>query len=567
MNPPANLVKRIERLLPVENQELIKSLRAGEPLAFIKFGCVAIEQKVALDEAAGCFRYAVACGLRDANINLGWVLSLLPGREQEAEKAFLAAALAGVRGAHNHLGRLYTNHPSLKGDAEGAYRTALSLADVDALANLGILLQESPGRETESLSCLMLASAAGHPTAFASLGDAQAKFAARGLESNEFTALSIRAARSLRKTLPPLPERPRAPLLQALRQLSVEMTNETMLKVSEYLLTEGIVYQARLAELKVVDPPANRVFDNVASLLNFLNEEHRLEKYVYRGQLGRREAYRTADRAENEFVYENLFPSDFRFITKHRTSDKTLFEDEMATVHKHAGERCFEFLKHVTRFCSGNLPEGLALRAWLNEAFPDQLGIVKLLPDALGKGAPHLSVFDSFSAAGLWKLLWALAQHYELATALLDVTFSPDIAAWFASEDWAGTRAAPTSGRGVIYRFDLQALQGLLVFYGLLEQLQSKRLGRSVPARMPPFFQDLRAIPLNCASRPKGQQGASIYGFDSVWLLESVAYSGVMEVFEFEHTNSIEISISRDLICPEADPFLAITRSFVQTAF
>jgi hypothetical protein len=561
--PPKKLVARLVRMIDGQNNALVEMLRNSVPEAFITFGNTALDQVVALAEAVACFEYAVACGIVGANVNLGRALARIPGRARAAEQAYLAAAAAGFKDAYNNLGVLYTNNPRLRGNAEHSYRTAIDFGDINALVNLGQLLQKTAGRESESLSCFLLADNAGHPAAFNELAAAQADFGARGLNRDELTAFAIRHARALRRRIPPLPRRSTAKILDALRTLSAGKTDKAMLEAGTLLLTAGVAYQSELGEVEAGNPPANRVFENVKGLVEFLDTDHAEGRYIYRGQLGRRSAYRTMDRAENEFAYENVFPADFRFITKYVGVDKSQLANELSTVRKRSRERCFQFIRHVANHCSGNSTEGIALRQWLMEAFPGQLLSIQLLPHLIERGIPDVAVFgDGFTAAGLWKLLWALAQHYELATALLDVTFSPQVAAWFATQDWSGERPSPQTGRGVIYRFDLPALRGLLTFFSFIEAAQAEKKGMPGSPRMPPFIQDLRAIPASCASRPLGQQGASIYGLDSVWLLECISASGVLEVFEFDHTGSADIGISRDTIRPADDPFLAIAQTF-----
>lgn len=564
--PPPDLVESIERVLGAKDPRLIRDLRAGVPDAFIFVGNLFIDEEAGLQLAERCFRYAIEGGAVAANVNLGRIMSRMPGREADAERAYQAAIATGSAGARNNLGVLYARMPGRLADAEIAYQSAINAGDMNALYNLGLLLAPLENRLADALGCFLLADSIGYPQGGEQMGKLFDKCRARGMDDMLFTAEGIRAARALRRRLPSKPPRSTASVLAALRVLSQDDGREATIEVARQVPAACTAYQSDSIEAgDSACTPATRVFTDIASLLSFLEAEHSEGRFVYRGQVHRRPAHRILDRVGNEFIYENLFPHDFRFITDPSMRDMTLLAERLSTTRSQASRRCFEFIRHLA---SGPLTDsagGRALRRWIMTRDPMEYAAIRYVLKLVGEeGAPHLMMPDvSFGQDSLWRILWSLAQHYELSTALLDVTYSPRVAAWFATQNWSENTAPPKQGTGVIYRFDLAALQGLLKFFGSIEHVQAKDLtGLPGSPRASPFLQDLRAIPPDCASRPTGQQGASLYGLDSIWLLGGVCATGVLEVFEFGHGTASDIGIDRAAIMPVNDPFLPAAAAF-----
>jgi len=152
-------------------------------------------------------------------------------------------------------------------------------------------------------------------------------------------------------------------------------------------------------------------------------------------------------------------------------------------------------------------------------------------------------------------MAWSLAQHYVIATALTDLTFSPRIAAWFATEPWdpGGKRPAPGE-RGVIYRIHRSKLESILARATELSRAMSEAEGA---ARAPEFFLvDIRDVPTSFARRPAAQHGASLYGFDQAHIIAAAFKGGAIEAFEFEHRPGLDIEVGREDVVPTEDAFL-----------
>jgi hypothetical protein len=120
-----------------------------------------------------------------------------------------------------------------------------------------------------------------------------------------------------------------------------------------------------------------------------------------------------------------------------------------------------------------------------------------------------------------------------VSTALVDVTFDYEIAAWFATHGWMSSDSKLT-GSGVIYRLNLPLLQKAFAFYTETSRQQARAENR---APTPPLFiEDIRDIPETFAARPSRQRGASVYGFDQIGVLELARTFEMIEVFEFPHS-------------------------------
>src|SRR5439155_16831712 len=103
-----------------------------------------------------------------------------------------------------------------------------------------------------------------------------------------------------------------------------------------------------------------------------------------------------------------------------------------------------------------------------------------------------------------YRVAWSLAQHYLVSTALLDVTFDRRAAAWFATHSWNSEAPVPSSGTGVIYRFDRERLEALLALYSRAKETVAAE--RKLLPGHRCFVVDIRQIPESFALRPVRQQ-------------------------------------------------------------
>jgi hypothetical protein len=157
--------------------------------------------------------------------------------------------------------------------------------------------------------------------------------------------------------------------------------------------------------------------------------------------------------------------------------------------------------------------------------------------------------------------LISLSQHYEHGSTMVDVSKSPEIAAWFASRSWSdglplGIKA---SGDGVIYRFHSHSI----------EKMVSDRLLWRDGA--PPTIQglglfglvDISDIDPNVAARPLAQQGGSILGLENSAIYFLLGIYHAAEAFTFPHASVTgrEVDINKDDLCPLNDPALPILRT------
>jgi hypothetical protein len=149
--------------------------------------------------------------------------------------------------------------------------------------------------------------------------------------------------------------------------------------------------------------------------------------------------------------------------------------------------------------------------------------------------------------------LVSLAQHYEHQSAMVDVTRSPDVAAWFASHRWTdGATTTAMGGAGAIYRFDSQALASMVADRILWKE------------GTPPFVQGLGLLGLvdisrtdpRTAARPAAQAGGSILGLENSAVYFLMRAYSVAEVFTFPHSSvrGSEVTFSKKDLCPDSDP-------------
>jgi hypothetical protein len=152
-------------------------------------------------------------------------------------------------------------------------------------------------------------------------------------------------------------------------------------------------------------------------------------------------------------------------------------------------------------------------------------------------------------------MAWSLAQHYLIATALTDLTFSPRVAAWFATEPWDPDAPRPMDGeRGVLYRIHKAKLESILA--RATELSSAMALAEGSPPAPAFFLVDIREIPAKFAKRPSAQQGASVYGFDQAHVIAAAFLGGAIDAFEFTHRSNVRLDVSREDVVPSEDPFL-----------
>ena len=282
-------------------------------------------------------------------------------------------------------------------------------------------------------------------------------------------------------------------------------------------------------------------YPDIIELLQQLQAEHEEDRSLYRGQLKRYNPHRWTVEQELREV-EALYPADYRFHYQHKdfsreNLDRNVQRVSAARAFGRTVRDQFGLFLFVTLVTEGEQ----GARAWALERFPELVAAVKA-----GK-PPQESHF--------FRMAWSLAQHYVIATALTDLTFSPRIAAWFATEPWDPEGERPPAGeRGVIYRIDRSKLEPILARATELSRVMSEAEGA---AQAPEFFLvDIRDMPTSFARRPAAQHGASLYGFDQAHIIAAAFKGGAIEAFEFEHRLGLEIGIGREDVVPTEDPFL-----------
>lgn len=279
---------------------------------------------------------------------------------------------------------------------------------------------------------------------------------------------------------------------------------------------------------------------DIVDLLAQLEDEHEEGRHLYRGQLARYPPHRWTAHGEEREV-EALYPADYRFHYQHkdfsaRNSERIL---QRVTAARAYGRTLREqFITFLVLLMNGENEAGWD---WARNRFPELVEAVE------NRTAPQDTQF--FRAA------WSLAQHYLVATALTDLTYSTRVAAWFATEPWESGGPRPEDGAlGVIYRIDGPFLTEILERATALSHAMSTAEG-SAPA--PEFFLvDIRDVPEALAKRPSAQQGASVYGFDQAHVIGAAMKGGAIQAFEFEHRSGAEIGIDREDVVPSQDPFL-----------
>lgn len=319
-----------------------------------------------------------------------------------------------------------------------------------------------------------------------------------------------------------------------------------------------------------------RRFANADSLLAHLGQEDAPGRFLYRGQTRRHAPYRIPDEGGTLQDVEALCPNDLRFLRDLDTAAPDV-RAQVTAMRNIGRDRRDKFMLFLLRKAS----EGCAELGWLNDivaaeqpAEQDYLQWLLAQPHAatlMDPARTHLAPYALRVAAHeqMWRrglgigsrrftVTWSLAQHYELATALVDVTDDCRVALWFATHEWDATRPPPAVGtEGVVYRFDRKQLGHALEAQFLTTLAFA--LGKGLPPPPPFFVQPIADIPESCARRPGRQRGFSVYGFDQAQLLQFILEREICAVFTFAHGPAPALGpIDRDYLVPQDDPFDAI---------
>lgn len=309
-------------------------------------------------------------------------------------------------------------------------------------------------------------------------------------------------------------------------------------------------------------------FDNLNSLLKALENEAGTGSYLYRGQIERYDPVSTAG-----LLFENIFPRDVRALTKRwaRTAEELTSARE---IHRKNRDRFRSFLLEKAYGDSLQL-------LWLknsSDAGIERMAIYERISGSaepkIGRDHPvevriaeHwlLSELNLGANDPVFSATWALAQHYEIPTGIVDFTKSPRIAAWFATNRWDENDRSPFPAHGVIYRLDRERFESRFSEWYLQSVYESMIEGREIPHRF--TIEDISNIPTGCALRPSRQEGCSVLGLDQLRMLaEAEPQNALIDAFLFKHGNQgYDLGhLSRDYLVPRQpeDPFLALKAEF-----
>jgi hypothetical protein len=284
-------------------------------------------------------------------------------------------------------------------------------------------------------------------------------------------------------------------------------------------------------------------FASIGDLIGFLERERGGDNYLYRGQLVRWPQHRWKWKAEQPpYEIEALYPADFRFF--YQESGPTESTTRMVAAARAYGRRI------RGEFSTFLLPQLLKIGGqdpWAAGMLSSAGTVVS------GKTPVRESAF--------FRTAWSLAQHYFLATALTDLTFSARVAAWFATNPWDAKAPGPPAGtQGVIYCFNRSGIEEVLRATRIVNE-KVLHAGENAEEF---FLTDIRDIPPTFARRPTAQAGASVFGFDQPVALQLLFASGAAEIFTFTHQEQQHVGLERTDVIPEDDPFLPIMESIAQ---
>jgi hypothetical protein len=272
-------------------------------------------------------------------------------------------------------------------------------------------------------------------------------------------------------------------------------------------------------------------------LLVFLERERASGDFLFRGQTRRYPPHllKTPDRT---LAVEPLYPADFRFFYKESESNEET--NRMISSARDFGR---DIRDMFCQFLTVNLAGIREENPWANS-----------MVSSLENWPRRTPLFTS----PFFRTCWSLAQHYLIATALTDLTFSPRVAGWFATNPWEADQPGPQPGdQGVIYCLNRDKTERLLEVATVMHRVMLN--DESLPEL---FLVDIRSIPDSFAKRPTAQQGASLYGFDQPLVIELAAQSGILEIYTFVHQAGQDAGLTRDEVIPAEDPFRAIAALF-----
>lgn len=303
-------------------------------------------------------------------------------------------------------------------------------------------------------------------------------------------------------------------------------------------------------------------FPDLGQALEQIRKEHQPNQWLYRGQTHRRETHRLAV-DDQRIELENLYPGSFRFATGYPSLSKA-FDEEWRKNHvrsENLFDAFFLFLGlEYERADANDSPRFTWMDPYVRE--------LRELFQSKGR-----SLFGEYHRKRVGirdpefvRVCWALAQHYGIITSLLDFTFDPDVAAWFATNEWSSPeKSLHLEGEGVIYRIGLAQLHAAIYTFN--------RVFRSpLPEEsfLPPpdnlFVHDLRHIPPSFALRPMRQHAAVVRGFDDFRFLRMIFNTDTVSAFLFDqiaNTGSRRpLSVTREELIPLIDPFEDLQKTF-----
>ena len=286
---------------------------------------------------------------------------------------------------------------------------------------------------------------------------------------------------------------------------------------------------------------------DILELLEKLESEHQENEHLYRGQMIRYEPHRwevDGDARETEALY----PADYRFHYRQKDFSK---ENSEKNIRKISAARAYG------RTVRDQF--GLFLFVTISEAKNKEMWewALRYFPELGDVANGNKSLLDSH----FMRMAWSLAQHYFIATALTDLTFSTRVAAWFATEPWEADGKYPAPGKkGVIYRVHRSRIETILERATGISRALSIAYGAPLTPEL--FLVDIRDIPGGFARRPSAQQGASLYGLDQSHVIAAAMEDGAIEALEFRHRRGCDIGIGREDVVPAEDPFLAELEKF-----
>lgn len=316
------------------------------------------------------------------------------------------------------------------------------------------------------------------------------------------------------------------------------------------------------------DEVPDRELPSALGLLARLLLEHKTDQFVYRGQVERYPKHKYYIKREGGQVdVENMYPSDFRFITGLNGTELGWTTTNQDVNARNKGrDRRDRFEQFILSKAAHALDDGDSRYSWFRPYFSHVREATERIQHQAEQS--HRIFYDPLvenkidpRSFPLMRITWSLAQHYLLATALTDITFDPAVALWFATNEWEVNIPRPATGTGVIYRFDREKLEYFLATRTKVNSLRSDFEGSVRPPAY--FLEDIRLIPREFAGRPQGQKGGSIYGLDSPVHVHQLFKFGACEAFPFRHSGDPpDLGVDRADIMPADDPFLPLKEEF-----